>query len=199
MDTKTIKRALISVYNKTGVVEFVRTLVSEFGIEIISTGGTATLLEENDIPVTRVEQVTDETFAGKRIRQFCWRCARQRWATSDIDMRCCHDVLLLSLRVMAIPEILHGSTVHAGHTETNGGVPGEDAGGQVLVVYDGAMDSSFRHPSHEQFLKRQAVIGKTFKQRWGIFLVFDFKSFGSWIDTFSKSAILLYKVINARQ
>ena len=34
-----IRRALISVYDKTGIVDFARALVEEFGIEIISTGG----------------------------------------------------------------------------------------------------------------------------------------------------------------
>ncbi|MBI1827101.1 MAG: bifunctional phosphoribosylaminoimidazolecarboxamide formyltransferase/IMP cyclohydrolase [Planctomycetes bacterium] len=53
-----IKRALISVYDKTGIVEFARALVDEFGIEIISTGGTAKHLKENGIPVTLVEDIT---------------------------------------------------------------------------------------------------------------------------------------------
>ena len=53
-----IKRALISVYDKTGIVEFAKALSTEFGIEIISTGGTAKLLKENDVPVTLVEEVT---------------------------------------------------------------------------------------------------------------------------------------------
>ena len=34
-----IARALISVTDKTGVVDFARTLVDDFGVEIISTGG----------------------------------------------------------------------------------------------------------------------------------------------------------------
>ena len=58
MTTRKIKRALISVYDKTGIVDFARTLVDEFKIEIISTGGTAKLLKENNIPVTMVEEVT---------------------------------------------------------------------------------------------------------------------------------------------
>ncbi|MFQ5490619.1 MAG: transposase [Phycisphaerae bacterium] len=53
-----IRRALISVYDKTGIVDFARALHAEFGIEIISTGGTASLLKENDIPVTLVEEIT---------------------------------------------------------------------------------------------------------------------------------------------
>jgi len=58
MARSVIKRALISVYDKSGLVEFAAALVNEFGIEIISTGGTARLLKENDIPVTLVEEVT---------------------------------------------------------------------------------------------------------------------------------------------
>jgi phosphoribosylaminoimidazolecarboxamide formyltransferase/IMP cyclohydrolase len=40
-----LKRALISVSDKTGIVEFSKELLS-LGIEIISTGGTASLLEK---------------------------------------------------------------------------------------------------------------------------------------------------------
>jgi phosphoribosylaminoimidazolecarboxamide formyltransferase/IMP cyclohydrolase len=58
MPERRIRRALISVYDKTGIVDFAKALVNEFGIEIISTGGTAALLKENGIPVTLVEQVT---------------------------------------------------------------------------------------------------------------------------------------------
>ncbi|MGD8452692.1 MAG: bifunctional phosphoribosylaminoimidazolecarboxamide formyltransferase/inosine monophosphate cyclohydrolase [Phycisphaerae bacterium] len=53
-----IRRALISVYDKTGVVEFARALHEEFGIELISTGGTAKTLTDAGLPVTLVEQVT---------------------------------------------------------------------------------------------------------------------------------------------
>ncbi len=58
MANRRIKRALISVYDKTGLVEFARALVDEFGVEIISTGGTARLLKQNNIPVTPVEEIT---------------------------------------------------------------------------------------------------------------------------------------------
>lgn len=53
-----IKRALISVYDKTGVVEFARYL-EEKGVEIISTGGTYKLLSENNIAVKEVAEVTN--------------------------------------------------------------------------------------------------------------------------------------------
>ena len=54
---KPVKRALISVSNKTGVIEFAHALQS-FGIEIISTGGTAKSLREAGIEVRDVSEVT---------------------------------------------------------------------------------------------------------------------------------------------
>ena len=53
----TITRALISVSDKTGVVEFARDL-AEAGVEILSTGGTAALLRDNGIPVMEVSDYT---------------------------------------------------------------------------------------------------------------------------------------------
>ena len=52
-----IKRALISVSDKTGVVDFARSL-TEMGVEIISTGGTHKTLEDNGIPVIGISDVT---------------------------------------------------------------------------------------------------------------------------------------------
>jgi len=52
-----IERALISVSDKTFVVEFARVL-TEFNVEIISTGGTAKTLRESGIAVTDISDVT---------------------------------------------------------------------------------------------------------------------------------------------
>ena len=52
-----IKRALISVSDKTGIAEFAKGL-SILNIEILSTGGTAKLLRDNNIPVTEVSDFT---------------------------------------------------------------------------------------------------------------------------------------------
>ena len=53
-----IKRALISVTDKTGIVEFAQTLTKEFSVEVISTGGTAKILEEAGVPVVPIESYT---------------------------------------------------------------------------------------------------------------------------------------------
>jgi phosphoribosylaminoimidazolecarboxamide formyltransferase/IMP cyclohydrolase len=50
-------RALISVYDKAGLVPFARGL-AELGFELVSSGGTASALEEAGLSVTRVEDVT---------------------------------------------------------------------------------------------------------------------------------------------
>ncbi len=52
-----IRRALLSVYDKTGIVSFAKTL-HELGVEIISTGGTAQLLKKEGVPVKEVSEVT---------------------------------------------------------------------------------------------------------------------------------------------
>ncbi len=53
-----IKRALISVSNKSGLVELCSELVNKFGIEIISTGGTLKTLQDSDIPATDITEFT---------------------------------------------------------------------------------------------------------------------------------------------
>ena len=52
-----VKTALISVYDKRGVVEFAKFL-HEKQIKIFSTGGTAKLLKENNIDVTEISELT---------------------------------------------------------------------------------------------------------------------------------------------
>ena len=56
-DLRKISRALISVSDKTGIVEFAQAL-AEQGVEILSTGGTFRLLSENSIAVTEVSDYT---------------------------------------------------------------------------------------------------------------------------------------------
>ena len=53
-----IKRALISVFDKTGILDFSKFL-AEKGVEVISTGGTYRHLKENGVAVTEVNEVTN--------------------------------------------------------------------------------------------------------------------------------------------
>jgi phosphoribosylaminoimidazolecarboxamide formyltransferase/IMP cyclohydrolase len=52
-----IRRALVSVYDKTGLDDLVRGL-HEAGVELVSTGGSAALIESLGLPVTKVEDLT---------------------------------------------------------------------------------------------------------------------------------------------
>lgn len=52
-----VKRAILSVYDKSGIVELARQLLG-FGVELISTGGTATCLKDAGLPVTTVSELT---------------------------------------------------------------------------------------------------------------------------------------------
>jgi len=52
-----IQQALLSVSDKTGVLEFARAL-SGMGVKLLSTGGTAKLLRDNQVPVTEVSDYT---------------------------------------------------------------------------------------------------------------------------------------------
>src|SRR6478752_8371701 len=57
MNPRTIRRALISVSDKTGLVEFAKTLAS-FGVELISTGGTRKALADAGLKVLDISELT---------------------------------------------------------------------------------------------------------------------------------------------
>jgi phosphoribosylaminoimidazolecarboxamide formyltransferase/IMP cyclohydrolase len=58
VSTRPIKRALVSVYDKTGLVDLAKDL-STHGVEIVSTGSTAATIAAQGIPVTQVADLTD--------------------------------------------------------------------------------------------------------------------------------------------
>ncbi|MGL4451883.1 MAG: bifunctional phosphoribosylaminoimidazolecarboxamide formyltransferase/IMP cyclohydrolase [Sarcina sp.] len=61
-----IKRALISVYDKTGILELAQTLAKD-NVEIISSGGTYKYLKENNMKVKEISEITsnDEMLDGR--------------------------------------------------------------------------------------------------------------------------------------
>src|SRR5215213_7200504 len=63
-----VRRALISVSDKTGVADFAKGLAA-LGVEILSTGGTATALREAGLEVTDVSEFTgQEEILGGRVK-----------------------------------------------------------------------------------------------------------------------------------
>jgi phosphoribosylaminoimidazolecarboxamide formyltransferase/IMP cyclohydrolase len=78
-------RALISVWDKTGVDVFARGL-AELGYELVSSGGTASFLEEQGLTVTRVEEVTAAPeMLGGRVKTLHPRIHAGILARRDLD------------------------------------------------------------------------------------------------------------------
>lgn len=68
MDLLPIHRAILSVTDKTGLVEFAKFLVDN-GVELVSTGGTMKCLKEGGLPVKAVSDVTGfPEFLGGRVK-----------------------------------------------------------------------------------------------------------------------------------
>ena len=68
METRKIKRALVSVFHKDGLEEILRTLHAQ-GVELLSTGGTQAFIESLGIPCRKVEDVTTyPSILGGRVK-----------------------------------------------------------------------------------------------------------------------------------
>jgi len=86
-----IRRALVSVSDKTGLEALVRGL-ADLGVEILSTGGTASAIEGFGVPVVRVEQVTGQPeILGGRVKTLHPKIhggilAREHLAEDQADM-----------------------------------------------------------------------------------------------------------------
>ena len=78
--TQYVRRALLSVSDKTGLIAFA-TRLAAMGIELISTGGTAKALAEAGLPVTEVSGVTGfpEIMDG-RVKTLHGACSQQECA-----------------------------------------------------------------------------------------------------------------------
>jgi len=64
---KKIERAIVSVFDKKSILDFVKVLKNEFNVEILSTGGTGALLNESGISYTKISDFTEspEMFDGR--------------------------------------------------------------------------------------------------------------------------------------
>jgi len=91
-----IERALISVFDKTGLDGFVRNL-HELGLELVASGGTATFIEELGLPVTRVEDLTESPeMLGGRVKTLHPRIhagiLARRDRDDDVEALAEHDI-----------------------------------------------------------------------------------------------------------
>lgn len=99
--------ALLSTSNKTGLVEFARSLVTDFGFEVISSGGTAKVLATAGLPVTKVSDYTGSPeILGGRVKTLHPRIhggilARRQVAQDSQDLEANHiqaiDLVVVNL------------------------------------------------------------------------------------------------------
>ena len=94
MTDRPTRRALLSVSDKSGLVDFARALAG-FGIELVSTGGTATLLRDAGLEVIDVAALTGAPCSRSRTRPG-WSSSRARspasassWSRPAAPRRCC--------------------------------------------------------------------------------------------------------------
>ena len=101
-----VRRALISVHDKTGVIDLARALVG-LGVEILSTGGTARLLRDSGVPVREVADVTGfpEMLDG-RVKTLHPRIhggiLARRDVPAHLDALTHHDIPAIDLVVVAL-------------------------------------------------------------------------------------------------
>jgi phosphoribosylaminoimidazolecarboxamide formyltransferase/IMP cyclohydrolase len=101
-----VRRALVSVHDKTGVVDFARAL-AQLGVELLSTGGTARLLRDAGVPVRDVAEVTGfpEMLDG-RVKTLHPRIhggiLARRDVPAHLEALARHDILPIDLVVVAL-------------------------------------------------------------------------------------------------
>lgn len=126
------KRALISVANKEGIVEFARSLKG-LHFEIIATGGTQKLLKENGIDAIKIDAYTGGT-ESERVKTLSQKIAKEILETGEIGLVVCNLYPFFTQKDKSLDEMIEFIDI--------GGVTLIRAGAknfkQVGVVYDPA-------------------------------------------------------------
>jgi phosphoribosylaminoimidazolecarboxamide formyltransferase/IMP cyclohydrolase len=132
---RTIQRALISVYDKTGIVGFARSL-ADLKVEIVSTGGTSRLLASNGIPVREVSDLTGfpEILDG-RVKTINPRIAGGLLAIRDnaehMKQVGQHDIQLIDLVCVNLYPFVE--TIRKPGVEFNEAIENIDIGGPSMI------------------------------------------------------------------
>ena len=82
------RKALISVAEKEGVVDFAKSLAG-LGFQIIATGGTCRLLEENGIEAVRISDYTGGS-ESERVKTLSQKIAKEILETGEIGLVVCN-------------------------------------------------------------------------------------------------------------
>jgi len=130
-----IRRALISVFDKTGIVELAKVL-KENGIEIISTGGTARHLNENGIETRPIDEITGfPEILGGRVKtlhpKIFGALLSLRGNTSQMDEITQHGIDLIDLVVVNLYPF--EQTISKENVSTIEALENIDIGGPTMI------------------------------------------------------------------
>ena len=133
MQTQSIKRALISVSDKTGIVEFATQLAAK-GVEILSTGGTAKLLRENDIAVKDVSEHTGQVeIMGGRVKTLHPKIHGGILGRRDIDSAVMQEQDIAAIDLVVVNLYPFKKTVAAPDCTLADAIENIDIGGPTMV------------------------------------------------------------------
>jgi phosphoribosylaminoimidazolecarboxamide formyltransferase / IMP cyclohydrolase len=130
-----VKRALISVSDKSGLVEFARRLVAA-GVELVASGGTATSLSEAGLPVTSVSDVTGAPeLLGGRVKTLHPRIHAGILArrTDPEHQRQLEEQGIKPFELVVVNLYPFGETVAAGDVSVDEAIEQIDIGGPSLI------------------------------------------------------------------
>ena len=128
-----VRRALISVSDKTGVVELARGLVA-LGVEILSTGGTSRLLTDHDLPVTEVADYTGfPEMMGGRVKTLHPRIHGGILGRRGVDDRVMHENEIKPIDLVVVNLYPFEETVAKPGCDLATAIENIDIGGPTLL------------------------------------------------------------------
>jgi len=133
MHNRPIQRALISVSDKTGVVEFATQLAAK-GIEILSTGGTAKLLRDNDIAVKDVSEHTGQIeIMGGRVKTLHPKIHGGILGRRDVDQAIMQEQEIAPIDLVVVNLYPFKQTVSNPDCRLEDAIENIDIGGPTMV------------------------------------------------------------------
>ncbi|WP_417666229.1 bifunctional phosphoribosylaminoimidazolecarboxamide formyltransferase/IMP cyclohydrolase [Pseudidiomarina sp.] len=133
MQHRPIQRALLSVSDKTGIVAFAQALVQR-GVAILSTGGTAKLLRENQVPVTDVSEHTGQSeIMDGRVKTLHPKIHGGILGRRDIDQQVMTEQNIAPIDLVAVNLYPFAETVADPNCSHADAVENIDIGGPTMV------------------------------------------------------------------
>jgi phosphoribosylaminoimidazolecarboxamide formyltransferase/IMP cyclohydrolase len=126
-------RALLSVSDKTGIVEFAQQLHA-LGVEILSTGGTAKLLREQYIPVIEVSDVTQfPEIMGGRVKTLHPKIHGGILARRDLDQAVVDEHQIPLIDIIAVNLYPFEQTIAKSDCTLEDAIENVDIGGPTMI------------------------------------------------------------------